>query len=128
MKLNVVAPSEGAGYLRSFPDARTTTVESFLYWSKETLGSSKPIITITHVSLLPAIEHSSPANRASKPVSDAVTVAFKQVYATHYLTASLSLMSLTPAPADGSPRYLVYTRRSRGCVGRDVWRDRQKID
>jgi len=47
-------------------------------------------------------------NRAT----DAVTVAFTQVYASHYLTACLSLTSITPAAA-GSPRYLVYVRRSR---------------
>jgi hypothetical protein len=112
MKLDMLAPAEMASYLRSYPRVNGTTVESFLYWSKETLGGSKPIIAITHVSLFRGTEHGSGTTLATRHAADAVTVAFKQVYATHYLTASLSLTSLTPA-VGGSPRYLVYTRRSR---------------
>ena len=114
MKLDTAAPAEMALYLRSYPRANGPRVESFLYWSKETLGGSKPIIAITHVSLFHAPEKETADTRGTKPEAD-VIVALKQVYATHYLTASLSLTSITPA-RDGSPRYLVYARRSHADV------------
>jgi hypothetical protein len=110
MKLDMVAPAEMATYLRSYPRANGTRMESFLYWSKETLGGSKPIIAITHVSVFPGGR-----GTVTERAAEGMTVAFKQVYATHYLTASLSLICITAA-ANGSPRYLVYARRSRADV------------
>jgi hypothetical protein len=112
MKLDILAPAEMAPYLRSYPRVNAARVESFLYWSKETLGGSKPIIAITHVSLFSATGRGTQEPFAAIHAADAVTVAFKQVYATHYLNASLSVTTITPA-ASSSPRYLVYTRRSR---------------
>jgi hypothetical protein len=114
MKLEVVAPADLGPYLRSYPRVSGTAVESFLYWSKETFGGAKPIIAITHVSLFPATKQGNGEKFAAIP-ADTATVAFKQVYATHYLTASLSVTSITPAAGD-SPRYLVYARRSRSDV------------
>lgn len=78
-------------------------------------GGSEPIIAITHVSLFPVVEYGSAEGRVTEQGTGGLTIAFKQVYATHYLTASLSLTSITPA-GDGSPRYLVYARRSRADV------------
>ena len=92
-------------YLRFYPHRLDAEVESFLYWSKETLGDSKPIVTITHVSIF----------RSDDPGRPPVLVAAKQVFATHYLTASLSLTALTRPAADGR-RYLLYLRRSRADV------------
>ena len=115
MKLEGAAPIGMASYLRSYPLAKEPGAESFLYWSKETLGDSKPIIAITHVSLFSSSQPGSDETLRKNPATDAVTGAFKQVYASHYLTASLSLTSITPAVA-GSPRYLVYVRRSRADV------------
>ena len=114
MKLDEAAPTGMASYLRSYPRSTEPGAESFLYWSKETLGGSKPIIAITHVSVFSPQPHGDEALRKNR-ATDAVTVAFTQVYASHYLTASLSLTSITPAAA-GSPRYLVYMRRSRADV------------
>ena len=111
MQFGPVAPAGMGRYLQSYPRVNATGVESFLYWSKETLGSGKPIIAITHVSLFPASTHAGEDTLATAP-ADAVTVAFKQVYASHYTTASLSVTSLTPA-AGPAPRYLTYMRRSR---------------
>ena len=89
-------------YLRSYPHIAANDAESFLYWSQETLGAGKPIVSITHVAIL--------RNPPAEPTS--AVVAARQVFATHYLTGSLSL-TLTTNGADGMPVYLVYLRRSR---------------
>jgi hypothetical protein len=89
-------------YLRSYPDVEGNSADSFLYWSKETLGAGKPIVSITHV----AIFRNPPPDPAS------AVVAARQVYASHYLTGSLSL-TVTTNGADGTPAYLAYLRRSR---------------
>lgn len=88
-----------AEYLRGYPETQKADGrESFLYWSKETLGM-KPIISITHFS----------AKRFNSPgMPDAVVVA-KQIYATHYKDAALTVTALT---GDPSRRYLVYVHRS----------------
>lgn len=88
-------------YLRAYPAVSGDGVESFLYWSKETLGSGKPIVSVTHMAIVRSL-----GDRA-----DAV-VAARQVFATHYLTASLSLTALSSG-SDGGPSYLIYIRRSR---------------
>jgi hypothetical protein len=89
-------------YLESYPDVPGLAAESFLYWSKETLGAGKPIVSITHVAIF----------RNAPPDPTSTVVAARQVFASHYLTGSLSL-TLTTNNADGSPAYLVYLRRSR---------------
>lgn len=89
-------------YLRSCPDVAGDVAESFLYWSKETLGAGKPIVSITHVAIF----------RNPPPDPTSAVVAARQVYAGHYLTASLSV-TLTTNGRDGLPAYLVYVRRSR---------------
>jgi hypothetical protein len=89
-------------YLRSYPDVAGDVAESFLYWSKETLGAGKPIVSITHVAIF----------RNPPPDPTSAVVAARQVYASHYLSGSLSL-TLTTNGKDGTPAYLVYVRRSR---------------
>jgi hypothetical protein len=98
-----------AAYLRGFPMAPDQHVQqSFLYWSKETLGM-KPIISITHLS----------AARFDRPeLPDAIIVS-KQVYATHYKDASITM---TLIAGEHTSRYLVYVNRSqidafRGMLG-----------
>ena len=88
-----------ADFLVRFPNARTTEVQSFLYWSKETLGQ-KPVVTITHVTM-------------TRPERgpDAI-VASRQVYATHYMSGSLAITAIVGG-RDGAPRYLAYLNRSR---------------
>jgi hypothetical protein len=75
-------------------------VESFYYWSKERF-SGKPVVSATHVSIV----------RPTAPGSPAVVVVGKQLFATHYINASLSLTSLLRGAA-GSPNYLVYLNRT----------------
>ena len=88
-----------AEYLRRYPQPPGSEVrESFLYWSKETLGM-KPIISITHFS----------AARFATPSLPELAVVAKQVYATHYKDAALTMTALT---GDADSRYLVYVHRS----------------
>ena len=89
-------------YLQHYPYRRDDDVESFLYWSKETLGSGKPILSVTHVAIVRGTDARCPE----------ALVASKQVFATHYLSASLSLTALTYPSAEGR-RYLLYSRFSR---------------
>jgi hypothetical protein len=96
---------EMARYLRGYPGTAGNGVESFLYWSKETHTGAKPIIGITHVSML----------RGREPGRPSVLVASAQVYATHYLTASLSVTAIAES-AGRDARYLLYARRSRADV------------
>jgi hypothetical protein len=87
--------------LLHYPHRVDPAVESFLYWSMETLGG-KPVVTVTHVHIL----------RRSDPGSPQAMVAAKQIFATHYMTGSLAVTAITGS-ADGAPRYLVYLNRSR---------------
>jgi hypothetical protein len=91
-------------YLSLYPNTEMPDVESFLYWSKESLGA-KPIVSVTHVAMIESRD---------RQVGEAL-VARKQVYASHYLLASLSFMAISTSP-DGSQRYLVYLNRSRSDV------------
>ena len=91
-------------YLTLYPKGELADVESFLYWSKESLGA-KPIVSITHVAIIESRE---------RHMREAL-VARKQVYASHYILAALSFTAIT-ASQDGSRRYLVYLNRSRSDV------------
>ena len=73
--------------------------ESFLYWSKEGLGG-KPIISITHVSILKPNDHLAP---------EAIVVS-RQIFASHYVTGSLAVTAVT---GGASGHYLTYLNRSR---------------
>jgi hypothetical protein len=91
-------------YLSLYPQGKMADVESFLYWSKESLGA-KPIVSITHVAMIESRE---------EHIREAI-VAKKLVYASHYILASLSVMAITASP-DGAHQYLVYLNRSRSDV------------
>jgi hypothetical protein len=91
-------------YLALYPKGEMSDVESFLYWSKETLGA-KPIVSITHVVMM--------EGRGER--RNEALVARKLVYASHYILASLSFTAIS-APPDGTQQYLVYLNRSRSDV------------
>jgi hypothetical protein len=100
-------------FFDAYPAGDSSGVESFLYWSKETLGGGKPIVSITHAAIF---------REVGAPTSDAAS-AGRQVWASHYLTASLSFTLM--AGADSGARHLVYVRRLRtdafeGAFGRFV--------
>jgi hypothetical protein len=86
-------------YVRSFPYAAAPQVtDSFLYWSKETLGG-KPIVGVTHLTI---------ASIDSRHLPEVVVIA-KQVFANHYKNGSLTVMAIT---GRGPDRYLVYVQRA----------------
>lgn len=88
-------------FLRHFPRHDDGSIESFLYWSVESFGR-KPVVVVTHVAIL----HPTEVERA-RGVS--LMVAGKQVFATHYTDASLSLTALVDYQGR---RYLTYVNRS----------------
>jgi hypothetical protein len=90
-----------AEWLRRFPRAKGPEATLF-YWSKESYGSGKPVISVTHV----GIHRPEPA--ADRP---AVLVTGTQLLATHYTNASLGLTMMV-AGLGGGPTYLVYLNRS----------------
>ena len=83
--------------LRTYPD-EIKRPESLLFWSKDTLGDTKPIVTITHAAIWPGDEQHQPL------------VMMTQVYASHYLDASVSVTTLVPGTAGQT--YLAYLRLS----------------
>jgi hypothetical protein len=85
-------------------------LQQFLYWSKEK-AASKPVLSVTHAIILPESER-------------AAVIATKQLYASHYMTASLGVTILEARGSEGAPRTLVvYINRTRldvfdGILGR----------
>jgi hypothetical protein len=75
--------------------------ETFIYWSKETLGF-RPVITMTQVSIY-------------KPNAKEAVIASKQIYANHYMNGSLALTLVVPENGDlDKPGfYMMYINRSR---------------
>ena len=88
-----------AQYLQRYPHVdHPDVVDSFLYWSRETLGF-KPITSITHLTLL---------RGAATGMPGALAIS-KQVYANHYKDGAVALMGITGSDAT---QYLVYAHRS----------------
>jgi hypothetical protein len=91
---------ELVAYASSDPGSIDVVQERFLYWSKQEYGA-KPVISVTQVSV------------ARRPAARlAALAAAKQVFATHYVTASLSFTAIVEDAA-GAPAYLLYENRSR---------------
>jgi hypothetical protein len=84
------------------PRANGPEVTSFIYWSVEQLGA-KAVASATQTIITTSTEPGAPA----------VISAGKQIYATHYSSASLNLVALVHRPAPGStPYYLVVVNRT----------------
>lgn len=88
-----------AEYLQRYPQADMPGVESFVYWSKEGVGG-KRIISATHVSIVRHDDRTLPD----------VIVAGKEIFATHYVNASLGLTAIMRG--SNGQNYLVYLNRS----------------
>jgi len=87
-----------AAFLGKAP-AQTADIESFVYWSKE-LFSRKTVISATEVSIV----------RPDRDGLPEVVIASKQIFATHYMDASLGVTAIV---RDGpSKRYLTYLNRT----------------
>ncbi len=87
-------------YLREFGSATPDGANDILYWTKEDFGV-RPVMRLQH-----QVIHRAP---------DAILVATNQIYADHYLDASLTVTLAIDAPhADGKPGfYMVVVSRSR---------------
>ena len=97
-------------YLLEFPKATLANATSFLYW-QEALFGLKPTIRINHLVI--------------QQGPDAVVVANKQLYASHYFWTALELRVLLPDPRRGRGFWFVNVNRSRsdglsGFVGRVI--------
>ena len=77
--------------LAGYPALDVASGQSFFYWSKERYGTAKPVVAVTHVSIL------RPGSR-SRP---AVLVLGNEVFATHYRTASLGMTAVVLDHARG---------------------------
>jgi hypothetical protein len=85
-------------YLRR-PPTTSPGIESFIYWSQE-MFARKPVISATQVTIV----------RPDREGLPEVVVASKQIFATHYMDASLGITALVK---DGeSRRYLTYVNRT----------------
>jgi hypothetical protein len=89
-----------AEHLRGYPSSAAPEVESFVYWSKERLAQ-KAVISATHVSIL----------RSQGAALPDTLEAGKQIFATHYVNASLGLTAIVRGELGGR-NYLVYVNRS----------------
>ena len=85
-------------YLRRAPTQSPGT-ESFIYWSKE-MFARKPVISATQVTIV----------RPNRDGLPEVIVASKQIFATHYMDASLGITALVKESE--SRRYLTYLNRT----------------
>lgn len=87
-------------YLEEFPDRVLPGVEDVLYWFTEDPGL-RPITTVTHVTVY-------------RPDSAGVAalIALKQIYASHYFHAALTLVSVVDDRTDQGPGvYIIYLER-----------------
>ena len=99
-----------AAFVRDYPrrtDAHV--VDSFLYWSKESLGS-KPIVAITHLTRA----------RFDEPWLPEAVVVGKQVFASHYKNGALTLTAIVRAD---HARYLVYLQHAELDIFGGFWHD-----
>jgi len=77
-------------------------LEDTLVWSKIKFGL-KPVIAINHILIY----------RRNSDVGPQVLIASKQIYANHYINASLALTAFVRVPDAPNGAYLVYENRSR---------------
>lgn len=90
-------------YLRRYPNTELPGVDSRLDWTNVNSGL-KPILTVTHTA----------SYAKETPRSSILMIATKQIYASHYVDASLALSSLVrDVGADANEAYLVFTSVSR---------------
>ncbi len=92
-------PLLGSG-ITPFSGTLPRGLEGFLYWSSEQVGP-RAVVTITHAIL-------------SAPPHGPIAIATKQIYASHYFTASLGLTLLADLSTPSGPRTrIIYINRSR---------------
>ena len=86
--------------LKDYPSNEDPEVESFLYWSKERLAR-KAVISVTHLNIV----------RSRAPNLPDALIVGRDVFSSHYVDASLSVMALMRGATNGM-NYLVYVNRT----------------
>ncbi|MGE5246080.1 MAG: hypothetical protein ACM3SQ_17790 [Betaproteobacteria bacterium] len=89
-----------AEHLSRYPQTPTPEVESFVYWSRERVAG-RAIVSATQVDIL----------RGTGSGQSDTIVAGSEIFATHYLNASLGVTALVRGEPGGH-NYLVYMNRS----------------
>jgi hypothetical protein len=91
-------------YLEQFPNGSLPGGRDVFYWIKERYGGLKPVVSIVH-----GVVYEPPARK------DRTFIVQKQLYASHYIDASLAIATLLDTQHGGRPAtYLVYANRTRG--------------
>lgn len=90
-------------HLASYPESDRAAFEDSLYWALDSFGGLKPVVSITHAS----IHDPSPRHFVD------TVVAAKQIYASHYLDASLGLTMLVDRHTSDPSVQVLYLNRSR---------------
>jgi hypothetical protein len=86
-------------WLVTMPSA-AAEIESFIYWSQELYSAGRPVVVVTHFSLL-----------APRRPEDPAIVIGRQIMATRYMTGGFSITAITTDPSSAR-RYLIYVNRS----------------
>ena len=91
-------------YLADYPHARLDSVTDVLYWSEDALPGTRPILSITHLSVYTPPDHPG-----------TTLIAQKQIYANHFFEAMFDLTLVVDRPTSSSQPgiYLVVIRRYR---------------
>lgn len=88
-------------YLDEFPARALPGAKDALYWSTEDVGL-RPITTVTHATVY----------RPDSAAGVAALIALKQIYASHYFHAALTLISIIDDPTPEGPGvYVIYLER-----------------
>jgi hypothetical protein len=90
-----------ADRLQEFPRSSIPGLESLFYWSQEKYGSSRQVVTLTHVDIVRSAYRSVPP----------VIVIGKEIFASHYRNGSLGMTAVVYG-AERDVNYLVYLNRS----------------
>jgi hypothetical protein len=95
---------EFKSFIENFPNAWLADTEHLVYWEEEKLAD-RPVITLTHVAF----------HTRRDGDTTSIIVGSKQIYASHYFNASLSLSAFIHSPAflESGGGYLLYLNRSR---------------
>lgn len=101
--LQQVAP-EVAAHLRSYPRDRLAGTTDQMYWAESVVSRLRPILSLTHTVIHPAVESAG-----------WTVVASKQLYANHYFEAALEVVDVVDRTSAGEAPgvYLVIERRFR---------------
>jgi hypothetical protein len=90
-------------YMLQFPRSTLTCSEEFIYWSKERFGY-KPVVSLSHVTI----------QKGKLNGANAAVISSKQIYASHYFSASLGISAFIENGAGSSQgAWLIYLNRTR---------------